>query len=275
MGISTSPSSLSAGGELPTAGGSATTPGSTADECTQGGDSLSISLTLGLPSTTAESPVTTDQNQLQKQSPEQTISNCTEHTFLKRSWLVVQQVPPGRGYRVRRLRHTFSSPEAFTSDELHLPYPDFLSYGTNLPHERSSSNFGSELSRDPSSYSVGKRARLTPEDTSGSETITQEMEQSNQTLQSHVIVESHPSHSESESEAEQQVSCFGAVAQRPKRRHRGHVRSRSFSNARGGSAGRRRLMQRSSSADLLMNYATMAVSTPQKTSEAMQRLFFI
>jgi len=34
-------------------------------------------------------------------------------------------------------------------------------------------------------------------------------------------------------------------------------------------------MQRSSSADLLMNYATMAVSTPQKTSEAMQRLFFI
>jgi len=275
VGISAGPPPLSAGGELSTAGGPATTPGSTADECTQGGDSLSISLTLGLPSTTTESTATSDQNQYQNQGLDQTSSNCTEHTYLKRSWLVVQQVPPGRGYRVRRLRHTFSSPEAFTGDELQMPYPDFLSYGTNLPHERSSSNFGSELSRDPSSYSVGKRARLTAEDASESETITRELEHSNQTLQSHVIAETPSNHSESESEGEQKVSCFGAVAQRPKRRHRSHVRSRSFSNAGGGSAGRRRHIQRSSSADLLMNYATMAVSTPQKRSEGMQRLFFI
>ncbi|XP_017129511.1 uncharacterized protein LOC108147474 isoform X1 [Drosophila elegans] len=283
VGISACPPPLSAGGELPPAdgcgsgSGSATTPGSTADDCTQGGDSLSISLTIGLPSTSAGSPVTTDQNQNQNpnQSQEQTSSNCTEHTYLKRSWLVVQQVPPGRGYRVQRLRHTFSSPEAFTGDELHLPYPDFLSYGTNLPHERSSSNFGSELSRDPSSYSVGKRARLNAEEASESDTITRDVEYSNQTLQSHVMEESPPNHSESESEGEQQVSCFGAVAQRPKRRHRAHVRSRSFSNTAGGSAGRRRLIQRSSSADLLMNYAAMVVSTPQKRSEGVQRLFFI
>lgn len=190
---------------------------------------------------------------------------------------MVQPVPPGRGYRVQRLRHTFSSPEAFTADELHLPYPDFLSYGTNLPHERSSSNFGSELSRDPSTYSVEKRARLTDTEASDSaETLTRDVEHSNQTLQSQMTVEEAPpppNHSESESEAEQQVSCFGAVAQRPKRRRRSHVRSRSFSNTAAG--GRRRLIQRSSSADLLMNYAAMAVSTPQKRTEGVQRLFFI
>ncbi|XP_020816929.1 uncharacterized protein LOC110190668 isoform X2 [Drosophila serrata] len=280
VGVSTGPTPLPAGGELPATGGPATTPGSTADECTQGvDDSLSISLTLGLPSTTAGSLVTSTQNHNQEKDKDQQIgSNCTEHTYLKRSWLVVQQMPPGRGYRVQRLRHTFSSPEAFTADELHLPYPDFLSYGTNLPHERSSSNFGSDLSRDPSSYSVGKRARLTLAEASDSaETITRESEEhSNQTLQSHMTVEetpAPPNHSESESEAEQQVSCFGAVAQRPKRRHRSHVRSRSFSNPAAG--GRKRLIQRSSSADLLMNYAAMAVSTPQKRSEGIQRLFFI
>ncbi|KAH8323032.1 hypothetical protein KR067_013423 [Drosophila pandora] len=183
-------------------------------------------------------------------------------------------MPPGRCYRAQRLRHTFSSPEAFSADELHLPYPDFLSYGTNLPHDRSSSNFGSELLRDPSSYSVGKRARMITSETSDSDTITNDLENSNRILQTHTSELTTSNHSESDSEAEQQVSCFGA--QRPKRRHRGHVRSRSFSNARaGGSAGRRRLIQRSSSADLLMNYATMAVSTPQKRADGTQRLFFI
>ncbi|KAH8379418.1 hypothetical protein KR009_004890 [Drosophila setifemur] len=277
VGVSTGPPSVSPGSELPAASQPATTPGSTADECTQGDDSLDISLTLGLPSTTVGSPVTTTQNQNQNPNQEQSSSECTEHTYLKRSWLVVQQVPPGRGYRVQRLRHTFSSPEAFTTDGLHLPYPDFLSYGTNLPHERSSSNFGSELSRDPSSYSVGKKARLTTEmeGACDAETIAKDLECSNRSQQSPMTEETPTNHSDSESEAEQQVSCFGAVAQRPKRRNRGHVRSRSFSNARVGSGGRRRLMQRSSSADLLMNYAAMAVSTPQKRAEGTQRLFFI
>ncbi|XP_034659606.1 uncharacterized protein LOC117895798 isoform X1 [Drosophila subobscura] len=287
VGVSTSPPPLSAGRELPTAGGCGaeaqpTTPNSAADDGTDcafrdGDDSLNISLTLGLPSTTLGSPLTSaqQQNLNPQQEQSQAQSNCTEHTYLKRSWLLVHQPPHGPSYRVQRLRHTFSSPEAFTpAHELHLPYPDFLSYGTNMPHERSSSNFGSELSRDPSSYSIGKRARLgAVGDQSESQTVTPQVDCSNETLQSPMTEETMPHmQSESESEAEQQVSCFGTVSQRPKRR-RGHVRSRSFSNTRG--AGRRRLIQRSSSADLLMNYASMAVSTPQKRGEGLQRLFFI
>lgn len=193
-------------------------------------------------------------------------SNCTEHTYLKRSWLLVQQAPQrGQRCRVGRLRHTFSSPEAFNADELHLPYPDFLSYGTNLPHERSSSNFGSELSRDPSSYSLGKRARLAAAEQSECATLTPNSEetlQSDLTQSQQELIASHSNNnSNSDSEAEQQVSCFGAViTQRPKRRR---VRSRSLS---GGGSRRRRQLQRSSSADLLI-YATM-----QATGE---RLFFI
>ncbi|KAM8709232.1 hypothetical protein ACLKA7_016098 [Drosophila subpalustris] len=186
-------------------------------------------------------------------------SNCTEHTYLKRSWLWVQQPAQGQRCRVQRLRHTFSSPEAFSANELNLPYPDFLSYGTNLPHERSSSNFGSELSRDPSSYSFGKRAKLVDAEQSDLE------DHSVQTPQSEA--DTH-----SDSEAEQQVSCFGAVTQRPKRRR---VRSRSFSIAgRGGSAARRRLRQRSSSADLLI-YATMQKGQSENENGGGQRLFFI
>lgn len=177
---------------------------------------------------------------------------------MKRSWLWVQQPVQGQRCRVQRLRHTFSSPEAFNANELNLPYPDFLSYGTNLPHERSSSNFGSELSRDPSSYSFEKRARLVPAEPNDLEDC------SGQTLQSQL--DPH-----SDSEAEQQVSCFGTVTQRPKRRR---VRSRSFSNARGGGSGaRRRLRQRSSSADLLI-YATMQKEETDGSGEG-QRLFFI
>lgn len=196
-------------------------------------------------------------------------SNCTEHTYLKRSWLLVQQAPQGRQRcRVGRLRHTFSSPEAFNADELHLQYPDFLSYGTNLPHERSSSNFGSELSRDPSSSSsLGKRARLAAAEQSECATLTpnSERECSVQTLQSELTQSQQELiATQSDSEAEQQVSCFGAViTQRPKRRR---VRSRSLGG--GGSGARRRQMQRSSSADLLI-YA------PMQSNGAGERLFFI
>jgi len=168
---------------------------------------------------------------------------------------------------VQRLRHTFSSPEAFNANELNLPYPDFLSYGTNLPHERSSSNFGSELSRDPSTYSIGKRARLAAVDPSDGHSELEDC--SAQTQQS--VMDPH-----SDSEAEQQVSCFGTVTQRSKRRR---VRSRSLSNAQGGGGGgsgtRRRLRQRSSSADLLI-YPTMQRGESEGDgSREGQRLFFI
>lgn len=181
---------------------------------------------------------------------------------MKRSWLLVQQAPQKQQRcRVGRLRHTFSSPEAFNADELHLPYPDFLSYGTNLPHERSSSNFGSELSRDPSSYSLGKRARLAAAEQSECATLTPNSEETLQSELTRSQQELIASHNNSDSEAEQQVSCFGAViTQRPKRRR---VRSRSLG---GGGSRRKRQLQRSSSADLLI-YATM-----QATGE---RLFFI
>ncbi|KAH8365913.1 hypothetical protein KR093_007304 [Drosophila rubida] len=257
VGLPASASSLSAGRELSTAAGvaAATTPGnSTADDCTDGfrDASLNISLSLGLPSSPSSSS-----------TPGQpALSNCTEHTYLKRSWLLVQQptVRQAQRCRVQRLRHTFSSPEAFNAHELQLPYPDFLSYGTNLPHERSSSNFGSELSRDPSSCSLGKRARLAAAEQSECRTLTPssdvEQERPGTQLQLETELEPH-----SDSEAEQQVtSCFG----------RRRVRSRSFSSGRGagGSGARRRLRQRSSSADLLI-YASM-----QREGEG-ERLFFI
>ncbi|XP_068142313.1 LOW QUALITY PROTEIN: uncharacterized protein Culd [Drosophila tropicalis] len=295
VGISTSPPPLSHGRELsPASAPQPTTPNSGADtgtgtgtaSATTGtdgdGDSLNISLTLGLPSTTVGSSQSTSvQNPLSNQL---TTSNCTEHTYLKRSWLVVHQHPHGHSCRVQRLRHTFSSPEAFSANEMHLPYPDFLSYGTNLPHERSSSNFGSELSRDPSStFSFGsKRARpASPKPPPASESPT--LTEGNSTREESLVIAPPPpgSYSESESEAEQQVSCFGAVVSQhmtKRRRNSGPGRSRSFSNIHGGTVRRsrnRRAMQRSSSADLLMDHATMARSTPQKSSEAMQRLFFI
>ncbi|EDV96708.1 GH16413 [Drosophila grimshawi] len=276
VGLSACPATFSAGRELSAAAGAAQpqTPGSTADDCTDAfrDNSLNISLTLGLPkssSNTSGSLVSSTPAPVHNQS---LISNCTEHTYLKRSWLLVQQHSPhGQRCRVQRLRHTFSSPEAFSAHELHLPYPDFLSYGTNLPHERSSSNFGSELSRDPSSYSVGKRARLAAAEPSECQTPTNDLECSDSTLQSEMtlsqqeLIATH-----NDSEAEQQVSCFGTVSQRPKR-HR--VRSRSFSSSRVGSGGRRRLRQRSSSADLLI-YAGMQRDSDVE-AKTMQRLFFI
>ncbi|XP_034106579.1 uncharacterized protein LOC117569506 isoform X1 [Drosophila albomicans] len=274
LGISASPSSLSAGRELSTAAAVATatqptTPNnSTTDDGTDAfrDASLNISLSLGLSPSSPSNVATNTTTSLLNPTPgQQPSSNCTEHTYLKRSWLLVQQPATGQRCRVQRLRHTFSSPEAFNAPaELHLPYPDFLSYGTNLPHERSSSNFGSELSRDPSSYSLGKRARLAAAEQSDCRTLTPSSDVEESCSAAPVEIEQH-----SDSDAEQQVSCFGAVvSQRPKRRR---VRSRSFSNARGaggGSGARRRLRQRSSSADLLI-YASM-----QREGEG-QRLFFI
>ncbi|TDG52862.1 hypothetical protein AWZ03_000405 [Drosophila navojoa] len=276
VGHAACPPSLSVGRELSAAAG-ATTPtnNSATDDCTDAfrDNSLNISLTLGLPSSTTNQSLS---------------SNCTEHTYLKRSWLLVQQPPHGQRCRVQRLRHTFSSPEAFGAHEpnLNLPYPDFLSYGTNMPHERSSSNFGSELSRDPSSYSFGKRARLAAAEQSDCHTLTPlptptttptptptatpsgNLECSVQTLQSQMTLSQRDLLSDSE--AEQQVSCFGAVSQRPKRRR---VRSRSFSSSgRPGSGSKRRLRQRSSSADLLI-YANL--ERDREEGKAIQRLFFI
>ncbi|XP_030567182.1 uncharacterized protein LOC115767151 isoform X1 [Drosophila novamexicana] len=241
VGHAAGTASLPAGRELSTAAGAASTPNSAADDCTDAfrDDSLNISLTLGLPTSTADS----GSGSLTPPNNQSLTSNCTEHTYLKRSWLLVQQTPHGQRCRVQRLRHTFSSPEAFCAPELQLPYPDFFSYGTNMPHERSSSNFGSELSRDPSSYSVGKRARL----------------QSDLTLEP-----------PSDSETEQQVSCFGAVARR-------RVRSRSFSSSasRAGSGPRRRLRQRSSSADLLIYASMQRDGNEHAEGNTLQRLFFI
>ncbi|KAH8397513.1 hypothetical protein KR222_008702, partial [Zaprionus bogoriensis] len=250
LGLPACTAAFPAGRELSTAAGAApapaTTPNNSATDDATGDtslreSSLDISLTLGLPSTTAGTTTTTTTTPLALPLTNQSLSsNCTEHTYLKRSWLLVLQQPLPRG-RVQRLRHTFSSPEAFNADTaLQLPYPDFLSYGTNLPHERSnSSNFGSELSRDASSYSLaGKRARLAA------------------AAEPSVC----PSSDTGDSEAEQQVSCFGTRRRRQ--------RSRSLSGGGGGGATRRRQLPRSSSADLLI-YATLQAGGNS------ERLFFI
>lgn len=64
----------------------------------------------------------------------------------------------GQTYKVQRLRPTFSSPESFLNDWSF--YGDSQNYGSILPHEKSfilsnnTSNFISDLSRDPSANSI-------------------------------------------------------------------------------------------------------------------------
>ncbi|XP_061389118.1 uncharacterized protein LOC133324254 [Musca vetustissima] len=122
-------------------------------------DSLNISCTLGvLHPVSAPVPgiaINENINEATTARPKSSV-NCTEHTYLKKTWIVMNN--DGKGYRVQRLRPTFSSPESFLSDW--SCYGDSQNYGSILAHDQRSiisnntSNCISDISRDPS-YDTG------------------------------------------------------------------------------------------------------------------------
>ncbi|XP_053954594.1 uncharacterized protein LOC128860852 isoform X1 [Anastrepha ludens] len=289
MGVPTGPTSLPVGCELsPTVGEqpevTASSPGTPSqleersDEFRD--DSLNISLTLGIPQTT----IALSENNSNLSSRPKSTTNYSEQTYLKRSWIVVSNGT--HNYKVQRLRHTFSVPESFPNDAY---YPDGLSYGTNLPHDRqiflsNASNFGSELSRDPSAHCISTR-RLQQQQFQPTSTQQQrnailhlydDCSANHNSTDVNVASTSHnQTHQnrsadsgnlrerllriETDSDCEHDVSCFGVVSNRKhaRRNHaRRHVRSKSFTNNRQhhhpliGGAG---VMRRSSSADLLFH----------------------
>ncbi|XP_036228114.2 uncharacterized protein Culd isoform X1 [Bactrocera oleae] len=298
VGIPTCPASLPIGCELsPTIGeqpeataSSAGTPSQLEERSDEfRDDSLNISLTLGIPQTT----MALSENNSNASSRPKSTTNYSEQSYLKRSWIVVNNGT--HNYKVQRLRHTFSVPESFPFDAY---CPDVLNYGTNLLHERhlflsNASNFGSELSRDPSAHCMNtRRHHLQPYQPQSAQ------QQRNAILQvcnddlfnttsTDVCIAStihknpptdagyirdHLLHNETDSDCERNVSCFGAVTHRihARRSHgRRNVRSKSFTNStssqqrhhqRVASCGG--VMRRSSSADLLLRLSP--TTSPKK-----------
>ncbi|KAM7358950.1 CUB and LDLa domain isoform 3-T3 [Cochliomyia hominivorax] len=117
-------------------------------------DTLNISFSLGIPQTNTAG--NTENNCDHASGRPKSSVNCTEQTYLKKSWIVMNS--GGQTYKVQRLRPTFSSPESFLHDWSF--YGDSQNYGSILPHEKSfilsnnTSNFISDLSRDPSANSI-------------------------------------------------------------------------------------------------------------------------
>uniref|UniRef100_W8B6K8 CUB domain-containing protein n=1 Tax=Ceratitis capitata TaxID=7213 RepID=W8B6K8_CERCA len=301
MGVPTCPSSLPVGCELsPTVGeqpevatSSAGTPSQLEERSDEfRDDSLNISLSLGIPHTTM---VLSENNSNISSRPKST-TNYSEQTYLKRSWVVVNNGT--HNYKIQRLRHTFSVPESFPFDAY---YPDVINYGTNLPHERhlflsNASNFGSELSRDPSAHCINTR-RLqqqqfvptstpqqrnailqlyneSPVNTNTTDTAAQ-ITTHNQTHQNQATdpdnLCEHLLHNEMDSDCEREVSCFGAVSKSKcaRRGHvRRHVRSKSFTNSTSSQQRHHQrntgggVMRRSSSADLLLRFSP--VTSPKQ-----------
>uniref|UniRef100_T1PEH9 Low-density lipoprotein receptor domain class A n=1 Tax=Musca domestica TaxID=7370 RepID=T1PEH9_MUSDO len=117
-------------------------------------DSLNISCTLGVmhPVSAPVPGIAINENINEATTRPKSSVNCTEHTYLKKTWIVMNN--DGKGYRVQRLRPTFSSPESFLSDW--SCYGDSQNYGSILAHDQRSivsnntSNCISDISRDPS-----------------------------------------------------------------------------------------------------------------------------
>lgn len=202
----------------------------------------------------------------------------------------------GQTYKVQRLRPTFSSPEAFLHDWSF--YGDSQNYGSILPHEKSfilsnnTSNFVSDLSRDPSANSIDSQNSKTrlksvthstcscynnnnnnnnnitsetditqyEEDTSSLPTTSAGGQRSSRCTQLLLMSEL-----ESDDAGEQNISCFGTVnnpfrvnakikytAVGRTHARRRHARSRSFTNSKGNERFNSTL-RRSSSADLLLS----------------------
>ncbi|XP_065360364.1 uncharacterized protein Culd [Calliphora vicina] len=234
-------------------------------------DTLNISFSLGVPQT--NTGIANDTNNIENAAsrPKSSV-NCTEQTYLKKSWIVMNS--GGQTYKVQRLRPTFSSPESFLHDWSF--YADSQNYGSILPHEKSfilsnnTSNFISDLSRDPSANSIDsqnsntrlKSTTTTPstnscnnnnitnesditlyeEDTSSTTTASTSAGQQKSVGRGTQLL--MMSEMESDDGGEQNISCFGNVNNPFKvnaklkytavgRTHirRRHARSRSFTNS--------------------------------------------
>ena len=217
--------------------------------------------------------------------------NCNEQTYLKKSWIVMNS--GGQTFKVQRLRPTFSSPEAFLNDWSF--YGDSQNYGSILPHEKSfilsnnTSNFISDISRDPSVNSIetqSTNSRLKSnntlttnscstggnnaandsdltlyEDISNTNLSMVQQQQRSSGRGTQLLLMSEM---ESDDGGEQNISCFGTVNNPFKvntkikyaavgRTHvrRRHARSKSFTNS--DNVRSNNTMRRSSSADLLLN----------------------
>ncbi|XP_037810549.1 uncharacterized protein LOC119602848 isoform X2 [Lucilia sericata] len=252
-------------------------------------DTLNISFSLGLPQT--NNGITNENNNNNNENanarPKSSV-NCTEQTCLTKSWIVMNS--GGQTYKVQRLRPTFSSPESFLHDWSF--YADSQNYGSILPHEKSfilsnnTSNFISDLSRDPSAYSIdsqNSKTRLKSTNPStnscSNNNITNESDitlyeedntpstsaatgQQNSDPGTLLLLMSEMESDDGEG-GEQNISCFGAVNNPFKvnaklkysavgRTHirRRHARSRSFTNS--GNERSDNTLRRSSSADLLL-----------------------
>uniref|UniRef100_A0A1A9WRA4 CUB domain-containing protein n=1 Tax=Glossina brevipalpis TaxID=37001 RepID=A0A1A9WRA4_9MUSC len=216
-------------------------------------DSLNISLTLA--NNTNDSAATS--------SRPKSSSNCTEQTYLKRSWIVVSN--GSHSYKMPRLRHTFSSPEPFQiycNDW--LGNNDTQNYGSILPYERSfissnnTSNFGSELSRDTSalSFSVKKQYQpTTPTSPTNSDSSNIRRQNTLERRRKRLLM------SELDSDEGSKISCFGNVNKQFRVQSklkqssqilRRHVRSKSFTNLNRNHS--RNVIKRSSSVDLVTNH---------------------
>uniref|UniRef100_A0A1B0AYA5 CUB domain-containing protein n=1 Tax=Glossina palpalis gambiensis TaxID=67801 RepID=A0A1B0AYA5_9MUSC len=212
-------------------------------------DSLNISLTLA--NNTNDSAATS--------SRPKSSSNCTEQTYLKRSWIVVSN--GSHSYKMPRLRHTFSSPEPFQIYCNDWLSNDTQNYGSILPYERSfiSSNntsyFGSELSRDTSalSFSVKKQYQATtPTSPTNSDSGNIHRQNTLERRRKRMLM------SELDSDDGSKISCFGNVNKQLRVQSklkqssqilRRHTRSKSFSNLNQNRS--RKVMKRSSSVDLV------------------------
>lgn len=206
----------------------------------------------------------------------------------------------GQTYKVQRLRPTFSSPESFQNEWSY--YGDSQNYGSILPHEQSfilsnnTSNFASDLSRDPSANSMdcqNSKTRL-KNSTHCSQTNASDATLYDNSAASLTATDDQREGSgtqllllselESDDGGEGNISCFGAVNNPFKvnakikysavgRTHvrRRHARSKSFTNS-GNARSNNITMKRSSSADLLLNVRPVSDIS---YSDREQFLFFI
>lgn len=197
----------------------------------------------------------------------------------------------GKSYRMQRLRPTFSSPESFLSDW--STYGDSQNYGSILPHDQSfilsnnTSNFISDISRDPSANSIECQNISTRRLTVASDNTIYDDSPSSPPdtgVNTQLIMSPDP---DSEDDGGN-ISCFGTRnnpfrSNANKQRYtavgngngigfagsasssgsggnhnrRRHARSKSFTNS-GHSSNRNMSLRRSSSADLLMNFPAVS-----------------
>ncbi|XP_075161919.1 CUB and LDLa domain isoform X2 [Haematobia irritans] len=259
-------------------------------------DSLNISCTLGNPHPPI--PPENDRNSNENDNeaaasrPKSFVVNCTEHTYLKKTWIVMNN--DGRSYRVQRLRPTLSSPESFLSDW--SCYGDTINYGSILTRDQRSnlsnntSHYISDISRDTSDTFIhglqlpAAKTKNKNQNNSNSSNTTiypERRASHDDTASAHHLVKNDSDDDDDDEDDKRNISCFSAVnnpfrssnAARIKystvaagigmslaggRNRRRHGRSKSLTNSgRSNDTRQQDSLKRSSSANLLMDYETV------------------